>query len=93
MHKHQQYAVDLKKNITGVTLYVVTKFNDFNYQTKDGFALKTHGIFLDHGAKVNISYRGQRQNTGVEVAIMAAKFGQEILSSINALQCWKQGIY
>ena len=49
----------------------------------DGFALKTHGIFLDHGGKVNISCGGQRQNTGVEVAIMAAKFGQEIQSSIN----------
>ena len=35
-----------------------------------GFAAKTHGIFLDDGAKVNILYRGQRQNSGVEVAIM-----------------------
>ena len=70
----------LKTFIIGVTPYVVTKFKN---QTKDGFALETHGIFLDHGSKVNISYRGQRQNTSVEVAIMAAKFGQEILSSIN----------
>ena len=44
-----------------------------------GFAAKTHGIFLDDGAKVNILYRGQRQNSGVEVAIMVYEL--ELLAS------------
>ena len=44
-----------------------------------GFAAKTHGIFLDDGAKVNILYGGQRQNSGVEVAIMVYEL--ELLAS------------
>ena len=56
----------------------MTNTIEFQFRNKNGFALIAHGIFLDHGAKINILSGGHDKIVLSRSVIMAPELGQEI---------------